>query len=263
MADIPELTLSDGTWIPQIGLGTYSLNGTAGADAVAGALRMGYRLLDTALGYGNEDAVGEGVRRSGIPRDEIVVTSKVPDDDHGYGRTRDSVRRTLDNLALERVDLQLIHWPAPERDLYVETWRALIELKAEGLIRSIGVSNFDRSQMQRLIDETGVAPVVNQIPVHVFEQQERLRRDDADLGVVTQSYSPQKHGDRMRSNEVLLAIGEELGVTPGQVALRWNVQLGAVPIPRSRDAVHQRENLGVFGFSLDERQMGRIAAIRS
>jgi 2,5-diketo-D-gluconate reductase A len=262
MAHIPELPLADGTTIPAIGLGTYSLNGDAGADSIAGALRLGYRLIDTALGYGNEDAVGEGVRRSGVPRDEIVVTSKVPDQYHGYESTREAFRTTLDNLGLERVDLQLIHWPAPERDLYVDTWRALVALRDEGLIRSIGVSNFDRAQLERLIDETGVTPVVNQIPVHVFEQQPGLRADNAALGIVTESYSPLKQGARVRSDATLGAIAAELGVTPGQVALRWNVQLGAVPIPRSRDEEHQRENLDVFGFELDDEQMRAIGTIQ-
>lgn len=262
MASIPEYTLNDGTTLPAIGLGTYSLNGSAGADAIAEAIGLGYRLLDTALGYGNEDAVGEGIRRSGVDRGRIVVTSKIPDRFHGSAEARDALARTLDNLRLDRVDLYLIHWPVPAQDRYLETWETMIELRREGLVRSIGVSNFDAVQLDRVIEATGVTPTVNQVPVHVFEQQPALRADDSERGVLTESYSPLKHGDRLRREPVLVDIARRHGVTPGQVALRWNVQLGALPIPRSRAPEHQRENLDVFGFALSEEEMRLVGGIR-
>lgn len=232
MSSIPQHTLNDGTTLPAIGLGTYSLNGSAGAAAIADAIGLGYRLLDTALGYGNEDAVGEGIRRSGIDRDQILVTSKVPDRYHGSAEVRDALGKTLKNLRLDRVDLYLIHWPVPAQDRYLETWETMIELQAEGQVRSIGVSNFDAAQLDRLIQATGVTPTVNQVPMHVYEQQPALRADHADRGVLTESYSPLKHQDRLRREPVLVDIARRLGVTPGQVALRWNIQLGALPIPR-------------------------------
>lgn len=261
MTDIPEYALNDGTSLPVIGLGTYSLTGTAGADAIAAAIGMGYRLIDTALAYGNEDAVGEGIRRSGVDRDEIIVTSKVPEEYHGYAATREALGRTLENLGLDRVEVYLIHWPAPEKNLYVETWKAMVELRSEGLIRSVGVSNFDGAQLDRVVDEAGVMPALNQVPVHVFRQQPGLRRADADRGVLTQSYSPLKFADRLHSNQILRAIAAAHGVTVNQVALRWNIQLGALPIPRSRAAVHQQENIDVFGFELSADEMQQIATI--
>jgi diketogulonate reductase-like aldo/keto reductase len=262
MTTIPDHALNDLSTLPAIGLGTYSLNGSEGAASIAAAIRSGYRLIDTALGYGNEDAVGEGIRRSGLDPSEILVTSKIPDGDHGHDNTKAAFARTLSNLGLEHIGVYLIHWPAPEKDLYVETWRAMIELREAGKIRTIGVSNFDERQLDRLIAETGVAPALNQVPLHVFHQQEALRKVNADRHILTQAYSPLKFGDRLRSNEILAAIAAHHGVTINQAALRWNIQLGALPIPRSRELEHQVENIDVFGFRLDDDEMIRIATIK-
>ncbi len=257
-----EYQLLDGHRLPVLGLGTYSLDGEAGAQQIATALRLGYRLVDTALGYGNEDAVGEGVRLSGIDRREVLVTSKLPDSDHGFDRTISSFDRTLTNLRMDHVDLYLIHWPVPERDLYVDSWRAMIELRDAGKITSIGVSNFDGEQIGRLVDETGVTPSVNQIPLYPGLPQVELRAVHDRLGVVTESYSPLKHGDRLRADPTLVGIAATHGVTVGQVALRWNIQLGALPIPRSRDAAHLRENFDVFGFALTAEEIEQVTALR-
>lgn len=258
MAQIEQFTLNDQTSLPALGLGTYSLDGDEGAEAMAQALKLGYRLLDSALAYQNEDAVGNGVRKSGLDRDEVLVTSKLPDEYHGRAATREAFEMTRNNLGLDHVDLYLIHWPVPEKDLYVESWRTMIDLQSEGKIRSIGVSNFNADQLDRLIDETGVTPAVNQVPVHVFEQQPTLRKDNADRGILTQAYSPLKFGDSLRSNNVLTNIANAHGVTVSQVALRWNLQLGTLPIPRSRSVEHLKENLEVLLFALTDQEMARI-----
>jgi diketogulonate reductase-like aldo/keto reductase len=253
--------LNDGHALPQVGLGTYSLTGAQGAAQIADAIRIGYRLIDTAVAYGNEDAVGDAVRESGVPRDEVLITSKVPEADHGYDATKRSFERTLSSLGMDRIELYLIHWPAPERDRYVDTWRAMIDLQAEGRIVSIGVSNFDERQLQRLIDETGVTPAVNQVPLWVGRPQEELRAVHERLGVLTESYSPLKHAGRLREDATFREVADAHGRTVNQVALRWNIQLGALPIPRSRKAAHQAENLDL-GFELSAEEVQRITALR-
>ncbi len=255
-------TLLDGHVLPAIGFGTYSLDGEAGAQQIATALGLGYRLLDTALGYHNAHAVRKPLRLSGLDRDEVLVTSKVPQPDHGYERTKRPLETSLANLRLHHIDLYLIHWPAPEQDLYVETWQAMIDLRDEGKTTSIGVSNFSEEQLGRLIRETGVTPKVNQVPLSPGMPQDELLAVHARLGVLTESYSPLKHGDRLRSDPTLQGIATAHRATVNQVALRWNVQLGALPIPRSREAAHQKENLDVFGFELSDDEMGRITALR-
>jgi diketogulonate reductase-like aldo/keto reductase len=261
MTPIPTRQLNDGSTIPAIGLGTYSLNGSEGADAIASGLGLGYRLLDTAFGYGNEDAVGEGIRRSGVDRDEIVVTSKVPDEHHGADLTRDSFERSLDSLGLETLDIYLIHWPRPENGLYVATWEAMVELQASGRVRTIGVCNFDEEQLDRVADATGVTPALNQVPVNPLRQQVALRKSNADRGVLTESYTPLGRPAEVQADPVLAEIATAHGATINQVALRWNVQLGAVPIPMSRSTEHQRQNLEIFEFELSDDEMARIAGI--
>ncbi len=258
MTAIADHPLNDQTSLPPIGLGTYSLNGDEGAESIAAAVRAGYRLLDTASSYGNEDAVGEGVRRSGVDRDTLVVTSKVPNGHHGLGPTRAAFEQTLSTLAMDRVDLYLIHWPQPEDDLFVETWKAMIEFRDQGRATSIGVSNFTADQLDRLIDETGVAPSVNQIPVNLYQPHPAWREANRARGVLTESYSPLKFGERLRADPTVTRIAAAHGVSANQVALRWNLQLGAVPIPRSRSVQHQRENLDVFGFELDVQEMADL-----
>ncbi|WP_022881987.1 aldo/keto reductase [Gryllotalpicola ginsengisoli] len=261
MADIPQYRLNDDTYLPAIGLGTYSLNGDAGAESIATAIGLGYRLIDTAYSYGNEDAVGAGIRRSGIARDEVFVTSKVPNGHHGLDKTRRAFDTTLETLGLDRVDLYLIHWPEPEDGLYVDTWKALVEFREQGRARSIGVSNFHPDQLERIIGETGVTPSVNQIPVDLFGQHPEWREANAAHGILTESYSPLKHAAEWRSHPVVTGIAEAHGATPNQVVLRWHLQNGLLPIPRSRSAEHQRENLDVFGFELSDEELGRLAGL--
>jgi diketogulonate reductase-like aldo/keto reductase len=258
---VPTLPLNDGTTIPVIGLGTYGLNGSAGADSVAAAIATGYRLIDTAYSYGNEDAVGEGIRRSGVDPAELVVTSKVPNGHHGRDAALAAFDETMGRLGLERLDLYLIHWPEPQDGLYVETWQALVELQQQGRVRSIGVSNFDAEQLDRVIDATGVTPAVNQVPVDLARPNRIAREANAERGVLTESYSPLKFSGELARHPLMTRIAGSHGVTPNQVILRWHIQSATVPIPRSRSLEHQRENFDVFGFALSDEEMGELDEI--
>jgi diketogulonate reductase-like aldo/keto reductase len=262
VTDTPLLPLNDGNRLPAVGLGTYSLRGEAGAESVAAAIRTGYRLLDSAQGYANEDAVGEGVRRSGVDRAELVLTTKLPNSDHGYDEALRSFDRSVAALQEEVVDLYLIHWPVPERDRFVESWRAMIRLRDEGRIRSIGVSNFSAEQVERLERETGELPVVNQVELRIGLDQAALRAHHAERGIVVESYSPLKHGAELAKDPVVTRIAEAHGVQWNQVVLRWNLQLGTVVIPRSKDAARQAANLDLFGFELDDDEMAALSGLR-
>ncbi|GAA2532734.1 aldo/keto reductase [Winogradskya humida] len=251
------ITLNDGKRLPPVGLGTYALD----AGQVLSGLEAGYRLLDSALKYGNEAEVGEAVRRSGIDRAELRVTTKLPGRYHGFTKTLEGFEVSLRNLGLDYVDLYLIHWPLPRLDLYVESWRAMIKLREQGVIRSIGVSNFTTGQLDRLIAETGVTPAVNQIELHPFFPQAGQLADDGSRGIVTQSWSPLAEGRDLGRVPVIASIAAEHGVSPAQVALRWNTQLGAIPVPRSGDPGRQRANLGIFGFTLTGEQMTALSGL--
>ena len=253
--------LNDGQPLPVIGFGTYPHRGDDSQVTTAHALEAGYRLLDTALRYGNEAAVGRAVAASGLDRDDILITTKVPGRHHGYDETIKALRESLDNLGTDRVELYLIHWPLPRIDRYVDTWRALIELREQGLARSIGVSNFTEAHLRRIIDETGVVPAVNQVELHPHFPQQQLRAVHAELGILTESWSPLGRGGLLGEP----AIGEIARahlVSPAQVVLRWHLQLGVVPIPMSADAQRQRQNLDVFGFTLTEQEMATLSGMQ-
>lgn len=258
---VPTLTLNDGSTIPTLGLGTYGLNGAAGAESVAHAIGLGYRLIDTAYSYGNEDAVGEGIRKSGIDPAELVVTSKVPNGHHGRRPTLEAFEQTMNRLGLETLDLYLIHWPEPRDGLYVETWQTLVELQQQGRVRSIGVSNFDAKQLDDVIAATGVTPAVNQVPVSLLHPNSEAQATDAARGVLTESYSPLKFGDRVAQHPAFARIARDHGVTTNQLVLRWHIQSGNVPIPRSRSAEHQAENFDVFGFELSPDELAKLDSI--
>lgn len=259
MISIPVHTLNDGTTIPAIGLGTWPMDDTQAEQAVRDALELGYRLVDTATNYRNETGVGRGIARSGVPREEVVVTTKLPGRHHGYEETLASFEESRARLGLDYVDLYLIHWPLPRVDKYVDSWRAMIKLREDGLVRSVGVSNFTAGHIERLGKETGVLPSVNQIELHPLFPQAELRAFHADRGIVTESWSPLGRGTDLLDDPVVGTVAEALQVTPGQVVLRWHVQLGAVPIPKSGDPGRQRANLDVFGFELSPAQMTAIA----
>jgi diketogulonate reductase-like aldo/keto reductase len=259
VSSIPAHPLNDGTAFPALGLGTWPMDDAEARRAVAEALGAGYRLVDTAANYRNETGVGLGLTDSGVPREEIVLTTKLPGRHHGYEETLASFEQSRARLGMDYVDLYLIHWPLPRADRYVDSWKAMIKLREEGLVRSIGVSNFTAEHIERLEKETGVLPSVNQIELHPLFPQEELRAFHERKGVRTESWSPLGRGSDLLADPAIAAVADAHGVTPGQAVLRWHVQLGAVPVPKSADPVRQRQNLDVFGFELDAEQMRAIA----
>jgi 2,5-diketo-D-gluconate reductase A len=258
---IPTHTLNDGRTIPAIGFGTYPLTGDEGIDAVVGAVEVGYRLIDTAVNYENEREVGEGLRRSGVPREELFVTSKLPGRHHAYDEALTSTRESLHRLGLEYLDLHLIHWPNPSVGKYPEAWRALVDLQRDGLVRSIGVSNFTEEHLRRIIDETGVVPAVNQLELHPYFPQAGMRAVNAGLGILTESWSPLGKRQAPFDEPAVTAAARAHGVSPAQVILRWQVQLGSIPIPKSATPERQRVNLDVFGFELSAEEVDAITAL--
>lgn len=260
MVTIPTVTLNDGTSFPELGLGTYRLRGEEGIDAMVAAIENGYRLLDSAVNYENETEVGEAVRRSGI-RDELIVTTKVPGRDHGFDETVRSAQGSLERLGLDRIDLYLIHWPNPSVGKYVDTYRAMLALRDEGKVGSVGVSNFTEEMLTRLIDETGVAPAVNQVEMHPYFPQQALRAFHTAHGIRTESWSPLARRSELLSEKVLVDIAAAHGVTPTQAVLRWHVQLSSTPIPKSSQPSRLIENADVFGFSLTDEELAAISAL--
>ncbi|MFD4562947.1 aldo/keto reductase [Streptomyces sp. NPDC058467] len=259
MISIPAHALNDGTKIPAIGLGTWPMDDAQAEKAVSEALAIGYRLIDTATNYRNETGTGRGIARSDVPREEIVVTTKLPGRHHGYEETLTSFEESRRRLGLAYVDLYLIHWPLPRVGKYPESWKAMVKLREEGLVRSIGVSNFTPEHIARLEEETGVLPSVNQIELHPYLPQDELRAFHTEKGIVTESWSPLGRGSQLLDDPTLTEIAQAHGVTPGQVVLRWHTQLGAVPIPKSADPGRQRENLDVFGFELTPAEMAAVS----
>ncbi|MCU1414595.1 MAG: aldo/keto reductase [Microbacteriaceae bacterium] len=257
----PTVALNDGTTIPTIGFGTYPLRGTAGADAIASAITVGYRSLDTAFNYDNEGAVGEGIRRAGIPREQLFVASKLPGRFHARDVAGETVQESLWRLGTDYLDLYLIHWPNPSVGKYVEAWQALVDAREAGLVRSIGVSNFTEAHLAEIIRETGVTPAVNQIELHPYFPQTELRAVNAALGILTEAWSPLGKGNAPYEELPVVQAARAHGVTPAQVILRWHVQIGSVPIPKSATPSRQAQNLDVFGFELSESEVAAITAL--
>ena len=258
---IPTHTLNDGSVLPAIGFGTYPLKDDEAVSGIVSAIEAGYRLLDTAVNYGNEREVGEAVRACGLPREELLVASKIPGRDHGYDDAIASVHGSLERLGLDYLDLHLVHWPNPSVGKYAEAWRALVDLREQGLVRSIGVSNFTAAHLDRIIAETGVTPAVNQIELHPYFPQVEMRAVNADRGIQTESWSPLGKRQAPFTEPAVADAAEAHGVTPGQVILRWQVQLGSIPIPKSATPERQRANLDVFGFELTDAEMSAITAL--
>lgn len=255
-----SIQFSDGNRIPQVGLGVWRVSQEDAKNSVSHALKSGYRHIDTASIYKNEEGVGEGIKESGVPREQIFVTTKVWNDDQGFEEAKASLDASLQRLQLDYIDMLLIHWPTPANDRYVDTWRALIEAQKEGKVRSIGVSNFYPEHIQRLIDETGVAPVINQVELHPYLQQAELRAAHQANNVITQAWSPLGQGEVL-NDEVIGAIAARHNKTPAQVIIRWHIQLGNVVIPKSITPARIESNVDVFDFELSEQDMAEIASL--
>ncbi|MDX6717446.1 MAG: 2,5-diketo-D-gluconate reductase [Baekduia sp.] len=254
---VPAVTLRDEEQIPQLGFGTWQIPPQQAADVVTRALLAGYRHVDTAAAYENEAGVGQAIHAAGLQRDDVYLTTKLQNSDHGYEQAKRALRASLGRLEVEHVDLYLIHWPVPSTDRYVETWQAMIELQQEGLTRSIGVSNFNQPHLERIIAETGVTPAVNQIELHPYLQQTGLRRAHADLRIVTEGWSPLAQG-RVAQDPAIKEIADAHGVSNGQVAIRWQLQLGNVVFPKSVTQERIEENFDVFGFELTDAELAAI-----
>jgi diketogulonate reductase-like aldo/keto reductase len=260
--DTPPLPQGSATpTFPPIGFGTYPLRGRECVTAVRSAIEAGYRLIDTAVNYGNEAEVGEGIRTSGVPREEILVTTKIPGRDHAYADAVASIRGSAERLGLDYVDLHLIHWPNPRVGKYVEAYQALVDMRAEGLVRSVGVSNFAAEHLHRIIDATGVIPVMNQIEMHPWFPQEEMRATHGRLGIITEAWSPLGKRRAPFAKRAVTGPAEKYGVTSAQVILRWHLELGSLPIPKSGDPERQRQNLDVTGFSLTADEVAAITAL--
>ncbi len=259
---VPQLTLNTGAEIPQFGFGTFQVPAGDTAEIVGLAFDAGYRSIDTAAAYGNEQGVGRAVADSDLSREEVFVTTKLWNRDHGRQSALRAFDASLGRLGLEYVDLYLIHWPVPSQDLYVETWQALQELHADGRARAIGVSNFEVSHLERLLNETEIVPAVNQIELHPRMQQLELREFGAEHGILTEAWSPLAQGELL-DDPVLAEIAGARGRTPAQVILRWHVELGNVVIPKSVTPERIRENIEVFDFELSSDETDRMAELGS
>ncbi|MGW4815365.1 aldo/keto reductase [Kitasatospora cineracea] len=256
---VPTVTLNNGIEMPQLGFGVFQVPDEETTAAVAAALEAGYRSIDTAAIYGNERGVGKALAASGLPREELFVTTKLWNADQGHDATLRAFDASLDKLGLEYVDLYLIHWPTPARDLYAESWKAIEGLAAEGRIRAAGVSNFQPAHLNRLIETGGLVPAVNQVELHPGLQQAELRAFHAAHGIATEAWSPLAQG-AVLDDPAITAIAERTGKSPAQVVLRWHLQLGNLVIPKSVTPARIRQNLDVFDFALTEDDMAAVAA---
>ena len=254
---VPSVTLNDDHTMPVLGLGVGELSDAETEAAVSAAIEAGYRLIDTAAAYGNEAAVGRAIASSGVPREELFVTSKLATEDQGFQSSQDALKVSLDRLGLDYVDLYLIHWPAGEHGKYVDSWGGLLKAQSDGRTRSIGVANFHEEHLSNIIDLSFVTPVVNQLELHPLLNQAAMRAVNADRGIVTEAYGPLGVG-RLLENPTIVSVAEAHGKTPAQVLIRWSIQLGNVVIPRSSSPERVKSNLEVFDFELTDDEMAMI-----
>jgi 2,5-diketo-D-gluconate reductase A len=257
---VPTIPLRGDIEIPQLGFGVFQVPPEETAEAAARALLAGYRHIDTAAAYRNEAAVGQAIHAAGLERGDVFITTKCSNNYHGFDQSQRALKDSLHRLEMEHVDLYLIHWPVPSEDRYVETWQGLIEAHKQGLTRAIGVSNFQPAHLERIIDETGVTPAVNQIELHPRFQQHGLRREHADHGIVTEAWSPLAQG-RVLDDPTIVDIAEAHERTPAQVVIRWHLQIGNVVIPKSVTQERVEENFAVFDFHLSEPEMAAIETL--
>ncbi|MFG2564162.1 aldo/keto reductase [Streptomyces sp. NPDC048567] len=260
MTSLPTLTLNNGVRMPRLGFGVFQVPDDETATAVGHALDAGYRSIDTAAVYGNERGVGRAIADSGLPREELFVTTKLWNADQGYDQALAAFDASLDKLGLDHVDLYLIHWPTPARDLYVETYKALEKILADGRARAIGVSNFQVPHLRRLMEYTGTVPAVNQVELHPGLQQAELRAFHAEHGIATEAWSPLAQG-AVLADEAVVRIAQANGVTPAQVVLRWHLATGNIVIPKSVTPARIRQNIDVFGFELTDADLADLAAL--
>jgi diketogulonate reductase-like aldo/keto reductase len=257
---VPAIRLNNEVPMPSLGFGVYKIPNDKVERAVHTAIEAGYRSIDTATLYHNQRGVGAAVKSSGLPREDLFVATKLWNTDHGYDAALRAFDISLAELGLDYVDLYLIHWPAPDQDRYVETWRALEKIASDGRARAIGVSNFQIPHLRRLLDETGVVPAVNQVELHPYLHQAELRAFDTEHGIVTESWSPLARG-RLLEHQVLTTIARKHGKTAAQVVLRWHVEMGLVAIPKSVTPQRIAENIDIFDFELDAQDIAAIATL--
>ncbi|MEU0145063.1 aldo/keto reductase [Streptomyces sp. NPDC006288] len=261
MSQAPTITLNNGLEMPQLGFGVWQVPDDEATAAVTTALEAGYRSIDTAAIYGNEAGTGKGIVASGVPREEIFVTTKLWNSEQGHDSTLRAFDVSLDKLGLEYVDLYLIHWPVPAKDAYVDTYKAFERILADGRAKAIGVSNFNPEHLERLLGETSVVPAVNQIELHPQFQQAELRALGARHGIATEAWSPLGAGKGLLEVPTVVAVAQKHGRTPAQAVLRWHLQTGNVVIPKSVTPSRIAENIDVFGFELDDDDMAAFAAL--
>jgi 2,5-diketo-D-gluconate reductase A len=258
MPQVPTLTLNNGVQIPQLGFGVFQVPPGEVIEPVQTAIEAGYRLIDTAAMYGNEEGVGTAIAQSGVPRDELFITTKLNNPDHGYDATLKAFDTSLSKLGIDVLDLYLIHWPLPKRNDYVDTWKAFEKLYADGRVRSIGVSNFAIHHLNRLAAETDVKPVANQIELHPGLPQLELRAFHAEHEILTEAWSPIGQGQGLLDDPTIVTIAERVERSPAQVVLRWHVQHGNVVIPKSVTPSRIKENIAVFDFELSDEDMAAL-----
>lgn len=260
MTAVPEITLNDGSTIPQLGFGVWQVPADEAEAVVAEALKVGYRHIDTAAVYGNEEGVGRAIEKSGIPRDELYITTKLWVSDFKAGTTKQALRTSLEKLGLDHVDLYLIHWPSPEDEKYLEAWKAMEELQDEGLTRSIGVSNFLPHHLDRVAEVGSKIPAVNQVEIHPALQQQEIQAADDKYGIKTQAWSPLGQGSVFEDEPVVKAA-QAHGVSPAQVVIRWHLQQGRILFPKSVTPARIASNFDVFGFELSDDEMTAITGL--
>lgn len=258
---VPTVSLANGTRIPQLGFGVFQVENARTEAAVTTALEVGYRSIDTAAVYGNEEGVGAALAKSDVPRAELFITTKLWNDDQGYESTLAAFDTSLRKLGLDYVDMYLIHWPTPAKDNYLDTWRAFEKLHGDGRVRTLGVSNFQPDHLTRLLEHANIAPVVNQVELHPYFQQHKVRAFDAEHRIATEAWSPLAKGGELLSDPIVVGIAERHGKTPAQVVLRWHLRIGNIVIPKSVTPERVRENFDVFDFDLSADDLAAIAGL--
>ncbi|MCR6483432.1 aldo/keto reductase [Amycolatopsis sp. OK19-0408] len=261
VTSVPVIELANGVAMPQLGYGVFQVPDDETTAAVKAALEAGYRSIDTAAVYGNEKGVGQAIAESGVARDELFVTTKLWNSAQGYDSTLKAFDESMQKLGLEQLDLYLIHWPTPERDKYLDTWKAFEKLYKDGRVRALGVSNFQPAHLLRLLDAADVAPVLNQIELHPYLQQREVREFDAKHGIATEAWSPLAKGGSLLGDPLVADLAVKHSRTPAQIVLRWHLQLGNVVIPKSVTPSRIAENFDLFGFTLSEEELESLTPL--